>query len=286
MTTLSKTHDHCPEQERQLFDGSFSGKLRELALGSSRWDTLAAIRRASLDSWTVSDSGDTVSMLTSSVHVRITPKSDSGTWITACTPHGEFSLGREHWISQQIHRRIERRMESYKLQLQTQAEHAYSQLCERVRNNQPHQWKKEATDGWLASRSAHVSRGHSCSLESGFAVEVFRDIFSGNIPMEAAVSDAIRYENQMASYRDSMSRLPGSSMGGVGGYVPPPLRPGPFRFDTLRVEVHHPKLSRMASVLEVTYKPLAQHSVDTAHRGRDHAVWRQAVESVEREEGR
>lgn len=133
MTPETSQH-YCPPREAALFKGRFSSRMRELVMGSSRRDALAALRRARLDEWKISGDGHEIEVKVGPTTIQFTPTTKSVAWISANTPHGAFRLPREHWISAQISRRFERRLAGYRHALQTDAEAQLAELCHAVQS--------------------------------------------------------------------------------------------------------------------------------------------------------
>lgn len=285
MNQQPNPHNHCPKNEEALFQGSFSAKLRELAIGSSRWDVLAAIRTAPLDAWTIDESNQTVALSLNTAGIRFTPGKSSPTWVSASTPHGDFSLDKDHWISQQIGRRLERRLEGYKLALQPDAQNALENVCDEVMRNEPHPWIKAAADTWAISVMAVINASFLCYRKSGLVLTVERSIEESYIPVEAAVSDLMRFESQQRY----MSEQNGFNVGfnGFSGssyheaHCRPPISPGYFRSDYLTMQVQDPKLSHLSTALGFTSPILAERYTSAKSSPRELAVWKQAFDTVE-----
>ena len=138
-TSNTTTPVVCPSQDQSLFNGSFSGRLRELALGSSRSDALSAIRTSKLRDWKVDDSSATLE--TRGTKLVFAKQPTNGPWVTAVTPHGEFALPHDHWIAQQILRRLDRRTTGFGLEYQNLANHLLCFLEAEAYANDPRSWE-------------------------------------------------------------------------------------------------------------------------------------------------
>lgn len=287
MHNTTASQQHYPQHEKALFEGSFSARLKELVVGSSRSDVLSAVRHAPLDSWQVSEDSKQVELKQGSVHLRFfaNAKGDQH-WITAHTPHGEFNLPRNHLISCQIARRLDRRFEGYALASRTEARNALSKLLSDVRNNQGHEWGpgRKNNEHWGSSVAAIKS--YRCPVENGLSVEVMRELYAGEVSPEVAFNDYVRFEQEMrfASIRAYDSALSQTAPFGMPRETPfvhvrPPISPGAYRHEFITVSVINDRLTQVATALGLSEKNIISNSVRVDSGNRYAIVWEQASKS-------
>jgi len=249
----------CPTAERSLFEGSFSAALRELILGSSRSDVLSAIRGAKLGDWKIApESGEVMLKTDRTTALFDTRATGESPWIRAETPHGEFSLPRDHWIAQQIGRRIERRLNGDGYLLARQGPHLVQDLISSVAREEQRLWAREERlkVQYKEPLLAAETRGFSTSLRGEFRATVASTFSGGDIPLSAAVSDGIRFQMEMDHHRrmqewPSPSVMAGSCLYSGSGYstsyIRPPLAPGPWFTRKTEISIQHDGLNRLRS---------------------------------------
>lgn len=271
-----------PVTERNLFEGRFAAQVRELFRGSSRADALAAIRRAPLEGWELSNDKTQVELHAGPTHLRIISGGGAQeSWIEASTPHGKFSLPGSHWVSQQILRRLERRFEGYRLALRAEAQAALSELSERVLAGGPQEWRRGASAGFCLRELAMSRQAYYCDTGRGFVVGVGREIFAGEISPETAYRDHERFENEMRYHQQRRSEGTYTPLGYIPNYEPlpwvtPPLCAGPYRYDGVHVAVCHEHLSMVAKILGLSEKDIIKTETPLGKDRASDALWKQA----------
>jgi hypothetical protein len=208
-------------------------------------------------------------------------------WITAHTPHGEFNLPRNHPISDQIARRLDRRFEVYALGLSTQARGALSKLLSEVRYNQGHGWERgrKGSEHW--GSAVMTIESYRCPVESGLSVEVMRELYAGEVSPEIAFNDYMRFEQEMrfASIRAYDSALPQTAPFGMPreslfAHVRPPLQPGPYRREFITVYIISDRLTEIAAALGLSEKNILANSACVDSGNRYAILWEQASKGV------
>lgn len=283
MTQCVTANQTWPTNEEALFRGRATALVRELFAGSSRADVLAAIRRAPLEAWELSDDKTQVGLHAGSTNVCVTSGSAArAVWIESDTPHGKFSLPGSHSVSQQILRRLERRFEGYKLALRADARTALGELSERVLAGKSHEWVQGASDGFWLQEIAGSRRGYYYKAAGGFVISVDREIFEGEVTNEESQIDLVRFNAQLR-YQLEQSNRRGTYTG--LGYVPnhhsfapprPPMPPGRFRNEWIEVKVHHEHLSAVAKALGLSAKTIIKTETSAGKDRRNDALWKQA----------
>lgn len=250
----------CPTAERSLFEGSFSAALRELILGSSRSDVLSAIRGAKLGDWKIApESGEVMLKTDRATAMFDTKATGESPWIRAETPHGEFSLLRDHWIAQQIGRRIERRLNGDGYLLARQGPQLVRELIDSAAREEQRLWTREERlkVHYKEPLLAADQPGFSTNLRDGFRATVASKWSGGEIPLSAAISDGIRFQMEM-DYHHRMQGFPGSSpmipgsycgsgFSSSAAYIQPPLAPGPWFIRRTEISIQHDGLNRLRS---------------------------------------
>jgi hypothetical protein len=253
------------------------GRLRELVLGSPRRDALGALQRAGFASWTVSGDGRQVELAQSSARITLTPRaSENEVWIAATVASGSFSLPRGHWIASQLERRLSQRLAAYRRALEPQARKLLHSLCSEVPHGGTRRWSRQAPSAISGCRADVLGMVFFCDVGGGFVAAVSREVFAGSVSLEAAFSDMRRYDGEIKNRAELAQR---DSSYSWGQPVSPPVRPGPFRFEEVRLAIFSLSLSRLLIALRSPDDALASCSAECGGGSEIEAIWRQAVES-------
>ena len=96
---------------------SFSSLLRDLTLSQPHREIMRAIRNAGVRDWQIDGKEGVVTLDSPNVSARFFPRATGDeAWLVATTPHGEVTLARNNSLSNQVERRLHRRIEGYRAQ--------------------------------------------------------------------------------------------------------------------------------------------------------------------------
>lgn len=203
----------CPPHDRALFDGNFSGRLRELAVGSSRRDALAAIYKSKLADWIVDDTK--VSLELSGTHLVFNGQGSSGLQgITGSTPHGDFALPCDHWIAKQLLKRFDRRTNGFQADLLPIASQLSDRMFIEALKHEPRDWKvlpegtfgptpmkPSESDPTYGTRNFVKRTEATTDLGNGYYATIMNLTYFGVRTEAQAVSDYVRYTVDVESTR-------------------------------------------------------------------------------------
>lgn len=281
MNTSYQQQKNYPDHDRQLFEGAFSAKIRELVFGSSRWDVLATIRQASLDNWTISASGQEIRLSSSNVALKLDLNQKGISWITATTPRGDFSIPKDNWIAVQIARLINQCLESYELGLKKHAELSLAQLYQDVQRNVAHDWTVEKMTEFTLPDYARLHHEYSCNLASGLIATVERSkLWNRNVSSSSYSGVHSNYTPVGGYERPPVDhtgwRMPPSEYSTSYTYSDFTPSPRSLHHDEISVSVRHYKLSQLSTALNAGCRILARSRSETDVASMDRAVFRQA----------
>jgi hypothetical protein len=251
----------CPTSDQSLFSGSFSGRLRELAMGSSRSDALAAIRKSQLKDWVVDNSGATLEIDGTKLAFQRLHSSDMP-WVIGETPHGRFLLFADHWIAQQLLRRLDRRTHGFGLQLRSIATDMLHRLDIEASQGMVRSWNIDTqktfparpmqptrSDPYYGTRNSVVRVVADTKLDQGLYAELLNLTYFGTRTQEEAHSDYIDYKRDTRRASEPWC-------------VPRPMPGGSYVDTFLTISVYSEALDQLRNALG-----LERDSLDNARDG-------------------
>jgi hypothetical protein len=293
MTLQSKSTDIVPTHVQGFLERNVPSFLRELVLGSARKDILAAIRRAPLEAWSISDDGNEIKLTTGPSEVTFACSGKKAKTVTAMTPHGPFCTEANDAACNSIVRRADRRLQGYALQLQVRAKEALSLLYETVALNKPLDWQSTKVDCFSLPTLSATTQSYECRIGNGLMARVKYEVFAGFISEEMAIESQHRYQQQVAMFTEAHRRYNSemsqalyigalySSAPQLSMYVDrPPLQSGSFKVSTISLAVYNNELTHISQALGLSERIIYKHSADARKNSDLQKAWKHASGAV------